>query len=157
MNSESSRTRDVFPLPCVSSPILEKQSQSSRVIRQRSLRKVRTVNLLNDGIAVLNDLAGRGRFSQGVPNFAQRLALDQLSSAYFGVLRLRASASGFLSGGILKRDSPFLARVRRQLYRGPFLGGLGVPPRAQVNPRPFIGGVVTPGPAKTFGLASRFA
>ena len=157
-NSDSSRTRDVFPLPCVNSPILEKQSQSSRVIRQRSLRKFRTVNWLNDGIAVLNDLAGRGRFSQGVPNFAQRLALDQLlrrTSA--SDVRRRVPPAGFCPEESLKEILHSSHAYGDSCTVAPYLGGLGVLPSARVNPRPLIGVVVSTGPAKTFGLASRFA
>ena len=79
---DSDRMRDVFP-----SHLFDEnhpwRPHASRVSLQSRLRKFCTVQWINDGIAVLNDLAGRGCLSQGVSNVSQRFALDQLAGAYF--------------------------------------------------------------------------
>ena len=73
--------RVVFPLPLFDSGHPGRPN-ASRVSLQRRLRKFRTVQWINDGISVLNDLAGRGFFSPGVSNVSQRFAWDLLAGAY---------------------------------------------------------------------------
>ena len=82
MAQQSSRVRDIFPLPSLK--LASDKVSCSRAVRRRADRKLRTVSWCNQSISCLKDLAGRGSCAfPGVSDFGQRQALLHLEAAYF--------------------------------------------------------------------------
>ena len=83
-SAASQRQRDAFPLPRVAFEPPTTDARISRAVRRRLERKAHWQAWANDGIGVLNRLAGHSerRRHVGKPPALSQLATDAVGSAY---------------------------------------------------------------------------